>query len=187
MLITHAAIKPGEYVLILGGGGIAAAALQLALHIGARVIISSGSDDKIAAAIALGAEHGIKYTRADFIPEVRSLTGKRGVDLVVDCIGGETWLKSLAALAKGGRLVTCGAAAGAQSQTDVRRIFWNHLKIFGSSLGSREEFQQVLNFLAATQAKPIIAKIFALSEAAAAHRFMEERKPFGKIVLRVDS
>jgi NADPH:quinone reductase-like Zn-dependent oxidoreductase len=109
------------------------------------------------------------------------------VDVVVDCIGGETWIKSLAALAKGGRLATCGAAAGNRSQTDVRRIFWNHLKIFGSSLGSREEFQQVLNFFEATRTKPVIDRIFSLSEAAMAHQYLEERKPFGKVVLRVDS
>ena len=186
MVATHAAIKPGEYVLILGGGGVAAAALQLALHIGARVIVSSSSDDKIAKAKSWGAEHGINYTHADFAREARSLTGKRGVDVVIDCIGGETWMKSLAALAKGGRLVTCGAAAGVRAQTDVRRIFWNHLKIFGVTLGSREEFQQVLNFVEAAQAKPIIDRIFPLSEAAAAHQYMEERKPFGKVVLRID-
>jgi NADPH:quinone reductase-like Zn-dependent oxidoreductase len=187
MLVTHAGIKPGEYVLILGVGGIAAAALQLAVHIGARVLVSSSSDDKIARAKSWGAERGINYTHADFAREVRSLTGKRGVDVVVDCIGGETWIKSLAALAKGGRLVTCGAAAGAHSQTDVRRIFWNHLKIFGSTLGSREEFQQVLNFVEATQTKPIIDRVFPLNEAAIAHQYMEERMPFGKVVLRVDS
>ena len=186
MVATHAAIRPAEYVLVLGGGGIAAAALRLALHIGARVIIVSSSDDKIAKAKSWGAEHGINYTHADFAREARSLTGKRGVDVVVDCIGGETWMKSLAALAKGGRLVTCGAAAGSHSQTDVRRIFWNHLKIFGATLGSREEFQQMLNFVEATGVKPSIDRIFPLSEAAAAHQYMEERKPFGKVVLRID-
>jgi NADPH:quinone reductase-like Zn-dependent oxidoreductase len=173
--------------LVLGGGGVAAAALQLAVHIGARVLASSSSDDKIAKAKSRGAEHGVNYTRADFAREVRSITGKRGVDVVVDCVGGETWIKSLVALAKGGRLVTCGATAGVHAQTDVRRIFWNHLKIFGSTLGSREEFQQVLNFIEATRTKPVIDGIFPLSEAAAAHHYMEERKPFGKVVLRADA
>jgi NADPH:quinone reductase-like Zn-dependent oxidoreductase len=126
------------------------------------------------------------YRKVDFVKEVRSLTGKRGVDVVVDCIGGETWIKSLASLAKGGRLVTCGAAAGAHSQTDVRRIFWNHLKIFGSTLGSREEFQQLLNFIETTQTKPIVDRVFPLGEAALAHQYMEESKPFGKVVLRMD-
>ena len=186
MLITHAQIKPGERVLILGGGGVAMAALQIAAFIGAGVVITSSSDEKIAKAKSLGAEHGINYTKADFVKEVRSRTGKRGVDVVVDCTGGETWIKSLASLAKGGRLVTCGAAAGAHSQTDVRRIFWNHLKIFGSTLGSREEFQQLLNFIETTQTKPIVDRVFPLGEAALAHQYVEESKPFGKVVLRMD-
>lgn len=187
MLITLVQIKPGERVLILGSGGVATAALQMAAYIGAGVIVTSSRDEKIAKANSLGAEHGINYTKADFVKEVRSLTGKRGVDVVVDCIGGETWIKSLASLAKGGRLVTCGAAAGAHSQTDVRRIFWNHLKIFGSTLGSREEFQHLLNFIETTQTKPIVDRVFPLGEAALAHQYTEERKPFGKVVLRMDA
>jgi NADPH:quinone reductase-like Zn-dependent oxidoreductase len=186
MLVTHVRIKPGEFVLILGSGGVATAALQMAAYIGARVMVTSSSDEKIAKAKSLGAEHGINSTKADFVKAIRSLTGKRGVDIVVDCIGGETWIKSLASLAKGGRLVTCGAAAGAHSPTDVRRIFWNHLTIFGSTLGSREEFQQLLNFIGATQTKPIVDRVFSLGEAALAHQYMEERKPFGKVVLRMD-
>ena len=187
MLVTQVRIKPGERVLILGSGGVAAAALQLALRIGARVIVTSSSDDKIAKAKSFGAEHGINYGNADFDKATRSLTGKRGVDVVVDCIGGDAWIKSLASLAKGGRLVICGAAAGTQSPTDVRRIFWNHLSVFGSTLGSREEFQQLLNFIEATQTKPIIDRVFALGEAALAHQYVEERKSFGKVVLRMDA
>jgi NADPH:quinone reductase-like Zn-dependent oxidoreductase len=186
MLMTHVRIKPGELMLILGSGGVATAALQMAAHIGAGVMVTSSSDEKIARAKSLGAEYGINYTKTDFVREVRSLTGKRGVDVVVDCIGGETWIKSLASLAKGGRLVTCGAAAGARSPTDVRRIFWNHLTIFGSTLGSREEFQQLLKFIEATQTKPIVDRVFPLGEAAQAHQTMEARKPFGKLVLRMD-
>jgi NADPH:quinone reductase-like Zn-dependent oxidoreductase len=187
MLVTHAAIKPGEYVLILGDGAPAAAALQLALHIGARVIFSSASENALADAKAWGANHAMNCQHADFVRDVRSTTGKRGVDVVVDCIGGETWVQNLAAVAKGGRLVTSGVAAEARSQTDVRRIFWNHLKIFGSTLGSREEFRHVLNFFSTTQIRPIINRIFSLSEAAVAHRYLEDSKPFGTVVLRVDS
>lgn len=186
MLITQVHIKPGERVLILGSGGVATAALQIAAHMGARVIVTSSSDEKIAKAKSLGAEHGINYAKTEFDKVTRSLTGKRGVDVVVDCIGGDTWIKSLASLAKGGRLVTCGAAGGDHSPTDVRRIFWNHLTLFGSTLGSREEFQQLLNFIEATQTKPIIDRVFPLSEAALAHQYMEERKSFGKVVLRMD-
>lgn len=186
MLITNAALKPGEHVLILGiDGGVAAAALQLSKQIGAHAIVTSSSDEKLEAAKQWGADHGINYRRSDFAREVRALTEKRGVDVVVNCVGGESWVKSLAALAKGGRLVTCGATAGARPQTDLRRIFWNHLKIYGSTLGSREEFRQLLSFMRTSKLRPIIDQIFPLTEAADAQRRLEDGKQFGKIVLQI--
>jgi NADPH:quinone reductase-like Zn-dependent oxidoreductase len=187
MLQTNARLKPGEHILILGiGGGVASAALQLAASIGTHIIVTSSSDEKLAKANALGAEHGINYTKADFAQEVRRLTNKRGVDVVVDCVGGESWVKSLSSLAKGGRLVTCGATAGAHPDTDIQRIFWNHLNIFGSTLGDRTEFKEVLNFMAASRTRPIIDSVFPLRDAAVAQKRMEEGKQFGKIVLRMD-
>lgn len=188
MLISNAEVKPGESVLILGiGGGVAIAALQLATHLGVHVIVTSGSNEKLARALSYGAKHGVNHQEADFTKEVRSFTNKRGVDVVVDNIGGECWAKSLASLAKGGRLVSCGAIRGAQPRTDLRRIFWNHLRVFGSTVGSRAEFYQVLNFMAVTQTKPIIDRVFPLKEAAQAQHRMEQGKQFGKIVLRMDS
>lgn len=187
MLVTHAGIRPGEYVLILGDGGMAAAALQLALHVGARVFVSSTTDRATAKPLPSGAERVMDYTHADFVAGLRASTGKRGVDIVVDCAGGETWLKSIAVLAKGGRLVAGGTMEGCHATTDVRRIFWNQLRIFGSQLGDRGEFQQVLNFFAAGRVKPIIDAIFPLGEAAAAHEYFEEKRPFGKVVLRIDN
>jgi NADPH:quinone reductase-like Zn-dependent oxidoreductase len=188
MLETNAGLKPGEHVLILGiGGGVATAALQLATAIGTHIIVTSSSDEKLDKAKSLGAEHGINYRQADFAQEVRRLTSKRGVDVVVDCVGGDTWVKSLASLAKGGRLVTCGATAGARPSTDIQRIFWNHLRIFGSTLGDRAEFRAVLNFMAASRTKPIIDRVFPLGDAALAQKRMEEGKQFGKIVLRINS
>ncbi len=185
MLVTNAALKPGEHVLILGvGGGVASAALQLAKEMNAHVIVTSSSDAKLEMAKDHGAEHGINYSKADFVKEVRVLTGKRGVDVVVDCVGGESWAKSLATLAKGGRLVTCGATAGATPQTNIRRIFWNHLSIFGSTLGSRQEFQQLLSFCSASGIRPIVDQIFPLKEAVVAQQRLEEGKQFGKIVLQ---
>jgi NADPH:quinone reductase-like Zn-dependent oxidoreductase len=187
MLVTNAEIKAGESILILGiGGGGATAALQLAAAIGMRIIVTSSSAAKLDHAKQLGAAHGINYRAADFAKEVRNLTAKRGVDVVVDSVGGEGWVKSLASLAKGGRLVTCGATAGATPQTDLRRIFWNDLKIFGSTLGSREEFRQVLEFLALSGTKPIIDRVFPLKDAALAQARLEEGKQFGKIVLTMD-
>jgi len=186
MLITNARLKPGEHVLILGiGGGVATAALQVAKQMGAHVFVTSSSEEKLEMAKNWGADHGINYRRSDFTKEVRTLTGKRGVDVVLDCVGGESWVKSLAALAKGGRLVTCGATAGANPQTDIRRIFWNHLKIFGSTLGSREDFRQLLSFMRTSQIRPIMDQLFPLKEAGAAQRRLEEGKQFGKIVLQI--
>ena len=186
MVVTNAELKPGEHMLILGiGGGVATAALQLAKHMGAHVIVTSSSDEKLEMAKNWGADHGINYRRSDFAKEVRALTGKRGVDVVVDCVGGDGWSKSLAALAKGGRLVTCGATAGANPATDIRRIFWNQLKIFGSTLGSREEFRQLLTFMQNSGVRPIIDQLFPLKEAAEAQRRLEQARQFGKIVLQI--
>lgn len=186
MLVTNAQLKPGEDVLILGiGGGVATAALQVAKQIGAHVIVTSSSDEKLDMAKNWGADHGINYRRCEFSKEVRALTGKRGVDVVVDCAGGESWSHSLASLAKGGRLVTCGATAGASAQTDIRRVFWNHLTIFGSTLGTRREFRQVQSFMGASHLRPVIDEVFPLKEAAEAQKRLEEGKQFGKIVLQI--
>ncbi len=186
MLVTNARLRPGEQVLVLGiGGGVATAALQVAKQIGAHVIVTSGSDHKLELAKNWGADHGINYKKSDFAKETRALTQKRGVDVVVDCVGGDGWVKSLASLAKGGRLGTCGATAGATPQTDLRRIFWNHLSVFGSTLGSREEFRQVVNFLRHSRIRPIIDQVFPLKETAAAHERLEQSEQFGKIVLKI--
>jgi NADPH:quinone reductase-like Zn-dependent oxidoreductase len=113
------------------------------------------------------------------------LTGNLGADVVLDCVGGEIWRESLAALAQGGRLVTCGATAGGEAVDDLRAICSKHLKIYGSTLGSREEFRQLLSFVHVTELKPIIDRVFQLREAAAAHRYLEDRKQFGKVVLEM--
>ncbi|MGH7769862.1 MAG: zinc-binding dehydrogenase [Candidatus Binatia bacterium] len=186
MLVTNARLRPGDQVLILGiGGGVATAALQIAKQMGTHVTVTSSSDEKLAMANNWGADHGINYRKSDFAKEVRALTRKRGVDVVVDCVGGDSWSKSLASLAKGGRLVTCGATAGASPQTDLRRIFWNHLSVFGSTLGSREEFRQVLSFLGSSRIRPIVDQLFPLEDTAAAHQRMERGEQFGKIVLQI--
>ena len=187
MLVTNAELKPGEHLLIIGiGGGVATAALQVAARMGTHIIVTSNSDEKLATAKTLGAEYGINDRNADFSSEVRRITGKRGVDVVVDCVGGDGWARSLASLAKGGRLVSSGAVAGTSPQTDIRRIFWNHLKVFGSTLGSRGEFKQLLNFMEGSQIKPVIDQVLPLKEASVAHRRLEDGEQFGKIVLCVD-
>ncbi len=184
MLITNAKLTSGETILVLGvGGGVASAALQVAKRIGARVIVTSGSDEKLEQARGLGADYGINYRRADFAKEAIAISGGHGVDVVLDCVAGESWNKSLTVLTQGGRLVTCGATAGGLADTDLSLIFKKHLQILGSTLGSREEFRRLINFMNATQLKPVTDRTFSLAEAAAAQRRMEEAKQFGKIVL----
>jgi NADPH:quinone reductase-like Zn-dependent oxidoreductase len=188
MLITHADVKSGESVLIVGaGGGIATAALQIAGATGARVIVTSGTEEKLSATKKLGAEHGVNSDTGEFAKRVRQLTSKRGVDVVVNCVGGSSWAESLAALARGGRLVTCGAIAGPQPKTDLRRVFWNHLKIFAAHSPTRQEFLRVANFFVNSGRKPILDQVFPLKDARWAHRRLEERKQFGKIVLSLDA
>ncbi len=186
MVITNAALQPGETMLIIGiGGGVASAALQVAKQIGARVIVTSGSDAKLDRAKELGADYGVNHQGENFAAAVQSLTDKRGVDVVLDCVGGEVWRQSLASLARGGRLVTCGATAGGQPQDDIAAIVNKQLKIYGSTLGSRREFFQLISFLNASKIKPIIDRVFPLAEAAAAQRYLEAAQQFGKVVLEI--
>ena len=186
MLITNAQLQPGESLLIIGiGGGVASASLQVAKQIDAHVIVTSGTDKKLERAKQLGADYGINHRRQDFIAEVNELTDGRGVDVVLDCVAGEIWRKSLAVLARGGRLVTCGATAGGQPIDDLSAIYSKHLKIYGSTLGSREEFREVLSFLRLSGIRPIIDRQFPLEDAAAAQQRMEEARQFGKIILQM--
>jgi NADPH:quinone reductase-like Zn-dependent oxidoreductase len=186
MIVTNAELQPGETMLIIGiGGGVASATLQVAKRLGARVIVTSSSDEKLARAQRLGADHGIHHGKEDFVKAILSLTDNRGVDVVLDCVGGEVWQKSLASLAIGGRLVTCGATAGAQPNDDIEALFTKHLRVYGSTLGSREEFRQLISFLNVSKIKPIIDSVLLLNDAAAAQKYLEDAKQFGKVVLRI--
>ena len=133
----------------------------------------------------LGADAVINYKTQDFAREIRTLTNRRGVDVVVDSVGGDSYSQSLASLVKGGRLVTCGATAGPRPQTDLQRIFWNQLSVFGSTMGNRREFAEMLNFVRKRGVKPVIDQVLPLAEGAQAFARMEEGKQFGKIVLKV--
>lgn len=186
MLVTKARIRPAEDILILGiGGGVSCAALQIAKHAGARVIATSSSDEKLEKARRHGANFTINYRTHDFVEEVRLLTQQRGVDLVVNSVGGDSWSRSLICLAKGGRMVTCGATTGSQSPTDIGRIFWNQLTILGSTMGNRQEFSQVLSLVRKGKVRPIIDSVFPLQDAVKAIEHMESQKQFGKIVLKI--
>jgi len=186
MLITRAQIRPGETVLILGvGGGVSSAAVQIAKHAGARVIATSGSNAKLKRAEALGADVTINHREKDFSREVWALTHKRGVEVVVENVGEATWPGSIRALAKGGRLVTCGASSGPKPDEDIRRIFVKQITILGSTMGNRREFAAIVALLGAGVLKPIVDRTYSLQETAQAQRALEQGEQFGKIVLTI--
>jgi NADPH:quinone reductase-like Zn-dependent oxidoreductase len=184
MLVARAGVRLGDEVLVhAGGSGVGSAAVQIARLHGARVLATVGSEDKARKVRALGADEAINYRETDFQAEVRRLTGKRGVDVVVDTVGQETWDRSLKALARGGRLVTCGATSGYQAPTDLRFVFSKGLSILGSTMGSRAELLQIARLMGERRLKPVIDRVLPLERVAEGHRAMAERSLFGKIVL----
>jgi NADPH:quinone reductase-like Zn-dependent oxidoreductase len=186
MLISDAELKPGESVLIrTGNNELTTAALQIAVQLRTRIFLPC-QDSCLPLGKTIGGEYVTELGSDHFAAEIRKLTGKRGVDLVLDCIGGDGWALSLACLAKGGRLVTSGPSTGAHPTTDLRRIFWNHLRIFGSSYGSRDDLKEVLNFVEASRTIPPIDQVFALRDAARAHKRLEQQKTCGKIILHIE-
>ena len=186
MLVSKARVRPGETVLILGiGGGVAIAALQIAKYAGAQVFVTSGHEEKLERARKLGADVLINHRTTDFSKEVWGLTKKRGVDVVIDDVGAATWPGSIRALARGGRLVTCGATSGPKPEEDIRRIFQKQITIYGSTMGTRQDWEQLTRLLAAGRLKPVVDQAFPLEETAAAQERMERAEQFGKIVLTI--
>jgi NADPH:quinone reductase-like Zn-dependent oxidoreductase len=189
MLRTLARIQSGETALVHGAGsGVGSAAIQIAKHAGARVIATAGSAEKLAKARELGADELINYKETDFAAEVRRLTEKRGVDVVFEHIGGDIFEKSIPIIARGGRLVTCGATTAFTANVDIRYIYSRQQAIYGSWMGWKPELIEVMKFFDKKSPKrfrPVIDTIIPLAQAADAHRRMEERKNFGKIVLEI--
>lgn len=186
MLFGKARLQPGETVVIIGiGGGVAIAALQLARMAGARAIVTSRHAQKLQHAIALGATAGINSQTEDVPRRVLELTDGYGAEVVIDSVGGPGWSASLKMAARGGRIVTCGATAGSQPGADLQRVFIRQLQIFGSTLGSQDEFRQLLN--AATQGglQPVIDRVYPLSQAVAALDYLESGEQFGKVVIDI--
>ena len=185
MLMPKARVKPGDDVLIIGiGGGVALAAMQIAKLAGARVIVTSSSDEKLEKALKLGANIGINHsTNPDFHKEVYTLTNRRGVDIVIDSVGEATWEKSLRSLTKGGRLVTCGATSGPNAKINLNLLFWKQFEILGSTMGSRSELRDVLKLVWNGDLKPVVDRVLPLSKAQEAHEILEKSEQFGKIVL----
>jgi NADPH:quinone reductase-like Zn-dependent oxidoreductase len=186
MLMTRARLKRGEDVLVLAAGsGVGQAAIQIAFLHGARVFATAGSDDKLERARALGAFEVIDHHRQDIAEAIKRLTNKRGVDVVIEHVGEATWARSVRALARGGRLVTCGATTGANGALNLNALFGKQLAILGSYMGTKGELMRAARFFFAGQLKPVVDRTFRLAEAADAHRRMEESGQFGKIVLEV--
>ena len=184
MLVTQAALRAGEDLLILGvGGGVSSTAVQIGKLCGARVWVTSSSDEKLERAKALGADERINYSKEDWVKVILERTGKRGVDVVLENVGAATWKGSLRALAKGGRLVTCGATSGPIGETDIRVVFWKQLRIIGSTMANRKEFDDVMRQLFRGTLKPILDRVFPLKDGALAQQLLAEGKQFGKLVL----
>jgi NADPH:quinone reductase-like Zn-dependent oxidoreductase len=187
MMVTRAQVSDGERVLIWGiGGGVALACLQIAKMLGAHVTVTSSSDEKLMRARTLGADDTINHAGVDVGREMRARTGKKGVDVVVDSVGEQTWSQSLGALGRRGRLVTCGGTSGPMVITDVRKLFWNQWSILGSTMGNDAEFAAVVEYFNSGHLHPPIDRVYPLADGRAAFERLAEGKQFGKLVVTMD-
>ena len=186
MLVTRAHVKPGEDVLIhAAGSGVGSVGIQIARLLGARVIATAGSEEKLEKARELGAHEVVNYTRDDWPKEVRRLTSKQGVDVVFEHTGAATWPGSVLSLKKDGRLVTCGATSGFDARTDLRQVFYKHLNLLGSFMGSKSELLDAMKFVERGQIRAVVDRTLPLAEARRAHELMQDRAQFGKLVLEI--
>jgi NADPH:quinone reductase-like Zn-dependent oxidoreductase len=187
MVVTQGQVRAGQDVLILGvGGGVSSTAVQIAKLCGARVLVTSSSDAKLERARELGADIGINYGREDWAKVVWEKTGRRGVDVVIENVGAQTWKQSLRSLVSGGRLVTCGATSGPIGETDIRIVFWKQISIIGSTMANQSEFETVMRLFFQGTLRPIVDEVVPLKDGAAAQQRLADGKQFGKIVLRVE-
>ena len=188
MIVGRGRVRPGDTVLIHGiGGGVGWAALEIAVVCGAQVIATTSGEEKAREALAAGAWLVVDYTAEDVGEVVRRETAKRGVDVVVDSVGEKTWLQSLKAVRRGGRIVTCGATTGPNPAEEIRLIYWKQISILGSTMANDAEFRALLAAVAAGRVRPRIDRVLPLSRAAEAYRLLEEGRQFGKIVLVPDA
>ena len=184
MLVGRCQIKPGDTVLVLGAGsGVGSAAIQIGKLFNATVITTAGDEAKLAKGRQLGADHTINHYTQKISEEVRKLTFKRGVEIVLEHVGAATWEESMKSLAPGGKLVTCGATTGPEAKFDIRFLFSRQLSFLGSYMGNMGELHQVLKHVFNGKLKPVVDKAFPLKEAAAAHTYLEKSEQFGKVVL----
>jgi NADPH:quinone reductase-like Zn-dependent oxidoreductase len=187
MLVKRANLQPGEDVLVhAAGSGVGSIGIQIAKLHGARVIATAGSDIKLQKARELGADETINYSSDDWPKQVKRLTGGRGVDVVFEHTGEVTWPGSILSLKKGGRLVTCGATSGFDARTDLRHVFYRHLTILGSMMGSKADLLAAMKFIESGRIRAVVDRVLPLAEARLAHELMEDRAQFGKLVLDLE-
>src|SRR5437773_1157434 len=186
MVVTRARVQPGETVLVWGiGGGVSLAAMRIAKLLGAKTIVTSSSDAKLQEARRLGADVTFNHRTQNVAQEVRALTNKRGVDVVVKNVGAATWDASLRALGRNGRLVTCGATSGPNVSIDLRRLFWYHWTIMGSTMGNLAEYAEVVRRLGQGELRPVVDRVYPLAEARAALERLEQGEQLGKIAVEI--
>jgi len=186
MLVTRCALRAGEDVLVIGAGsGVGSAAIQIAKLFRARVIATAGSEAKLQKARELGADHVIDHSGQKIREEVKRITEKRGVDIVFEHVGAATWDESVASLAPGGRLVTCGATTGYEARVDLRHLFAKQISLLGSFMGSKAELLRTIELVRSGHLRPVVSEILPLKDAARAQNLMEERQHFGKLVLAI--
>lgn len=183
-MLDRARLALGETVLVIGGsGGVGTAAVQAARLRGARVLATAGGPEKAARVKALGAHHVIDHTAEEIDAAVKNLTGGRGADIIVENVGEAVWDAALRSMARGARLVTCGATTGPRVGIDIRHLFFKEQSLLGSFMGSKADLLTLLPFIASGELKPVVDQTLPLGEAAAAHRLIENRQHVGKIVL----
>jgi NADPH:quinone reductase-like Zn-dependent oxidoreductase len=186
MLVTKAGLTEGEWVFIWGiGGGVATAAFQIAKALGAKTIVTSSSDEKLSRASELGATVTVNHVTGDVPAAVAEATGGHGAEIVVEHVGEATWKTSLLVAAAGGRITVCGATTGPNPPAQLHRIWWKQLTVYGSTMGSKEDFEGAYDLVERKKVKPIVDEVFPLAQARAAHERLEAGEQFGKIVLRI--
>jgi NADPH2:quinone reductase len=186
LLVTKAGLREDEWVLLWGiGSGVGTAGLAIAKALGARALVTSSSDEKLERARELGADATVNHAEGDVAAAVKEATGGVGVDVVLEHVGEATWQRSLQAARPGGRIVVCGATSGPNPPAALHRIWWKQLTIFGSTMGTKEDFEGVYDLVASGRARPVIDSVVPLAEARTAHQRMEAGEQFGKIVFSI--
>jgi zinc-binding alcohol dehydrogenase/oxidoreductase len=185
MLVSKARVAEGEWVLVWGaGGGVGTAAFSIARALGARTIVTSSSNEKLERLRELGADAALNHEAVDVPAEVKELTGG-GADVVIEHVGEATWQRSLSSARPGGRIVVCGATSGPNPPAALHRVWWKELTIYGSTMGTKEDFEGAYELVASGRVRPIVDKVFPLAEAQEAHRRLEDAAQLGKVVLRI--